>query len=67
MGNKCKTPAAAAELGVSYHRVINLIRFGKIPPPQRDGSGDFWWGDADLRRVRKALEKGRRKGTATAK
>jgi hypothetical protein len=28
-----KTPAAARKLGTSYHRLIGLIRFGKIDPP----------------------------------
>jgi hypothetical protein len=52
-----KTPAAADKLGVSYHRLIGLLRFRKIEPPARDSSGDFVWSDADLERVRKALAK----------
>ena len=50
-----KTPAAADELGISYHRLIGLLRFRKIIPPARDSSGDYIWTDADLRRARKAL------------
>jgi hypothetical protein len=50
-----KTPAAARKLGVTYHRLINLIRFCKIVPPQRDDSGDYVWTPADLERARRAL------------
>ncbi len=50
-----KTPAAARELGTTYHRLINLIRFDKITSPERDSSGDFLWSDADLDRARQAL------------
>lgn len=51
-----KTPKAAEALGVSYHRVINLVRFKKIDPlPQRDSSGDLLWTDADLDRARMVL------------
>jgi hypothetical protein len=50
-----KTPVAAVELGVSYHRLINLVRFRKIPAPARDSSGDFLWSDVDLAHARQAL------------
>jgi hypothetical protein len=55
-----KTPIAARELGVSYHRLINLVRFGKIVPPLRDTSGDYLWTDDDLGRARAALATVRR-------
>jgi hypothetical protein len=56
-----KTPAAARELNVPYHSLINLIRYGKITPPERDTSGDYVWTDADLARARQALAAARRK------
>jgi hypothetical protein len=51
-----KTPAAARELGTTYHKLIGLIRFDKIDPPARDTSGDYVWTDGDLERARRALE-----------
>jgi hypothetical protein len=50
-----KTPAVARALGVTYHRLINLIRIGKISSPQKDTSGDYLWTDSDLGAARKAL------------
>ena len=50
-----KTPLAAEHLGVSYHRLIGLLRFRKMEPPARDSSGDYVWTDSDLERARKAL------------
>lgn len=50
-----KTPVAARELKTTYHRLINLIRFSRIEPPQRDSSGHYVWNDDDLKRARKAL------------
>jgi hypothetical protein len=55
-----KTPVAARHLGVTYHRLIGLIRFSKIDPPQRDSSGDYVWSPADLKRAREALAARRR-------
>jgi hypothetical protein len=57
-----KTPVAARELGVTYHRLIGLLRFDKIDPPARDSSGDYIWSDADLERARRAMQ-GAVKGT----
>jgi hypothetical protein len=64
MGTIRKTPVAAKELGVSYHQLIGLVRFGKLdPPPGRDSSGDYLWTDADLTRAREAFAGARcRKG-----
>jgi hypothetical protein len=50
-----KTPVAAAELKTTYHKLIGLVRFGKIPPPARDSSGDYLWDESDLERARQAL------------
>jgi hypothetical protein len=55
-----KSPVAARELGISYHQLVGLTRYGKITPPARDSSGDFVWGDADLERARLDLAKMRR-------
>ena len=38
-----KTPAVADLLGVTYHRIIGLLRYRKIPFPARDTSGEFIW------------------------
>jgi hypothetical protein len=56
-----KTPAAARELGVTVYRLHSLIRGGKLPPPQKDTSGDFIWTDADLDRALQALTLDRRR------
>jgi hypothetical protein len=62
-----KTPAAARELGITYHRLIGLVRFDKLDqPPQRDSSGDFIWTDADLERARAALQIDHRRKAVTA-
>jgi hypothetical protein len=50
-----KTPLAAISLGVTYNQLINLLRFNKIPQPERDSSGDYLWSEADLARARKAF------------
>jgi hypothetical protein len=50
-----KTTAAVAALGTTYHRLIGLIRFGKIGPPEKDISGDYLWTPGDLERARQAL------------
>jgi hypothetical protein len=51
-----KTPAVARQLGTTYHRLIGLLRFDKIPPPGRDSSGDYAWGPEDIERARQALQ-----------
>lgn len=61
-----KTTAAAAELGVPYWTLINLLRYHKIAPPGRDTSGDFVWTDEDMARAREALATGRRPRRETA-
>ncbi len=64
--HKRKTPVAAAELGISYHRLIALVRFGRMAAPERDTSGDYWWTDRDLARAREALKNDRRRKAAKA-
>ena len=60
-----KTPEAARELGTTYHRLIGLIRFDKIPRPAKDSSGDYLWTSADLGRARRALRPLRAQQEAT--
>ncbi len=50
-----KTFAVAQGLGVTYHRIMGLIRYGKIRPPRKDSSGDYVWTAHDLEAARKAL------------
>jgi hypothetical protein len=56
-----KTAAAAAALNTTYHRLIGLVRFGKIEPPPKDSSGDYLWDADDLERARQALAIDRRR------
>jgi hypothetical protein len=53
-----KTPEAARTLGVTYHRLMGLLRFRRISPlPEKDSSGDYLWAQADLERARQALHR----------
>jgi hypothetical protein len=60
------TRDAARELGVTYNRLINLLRFDKMVPPGRHSSGDYFWTDTDLARARKALQGVRGRKAVTA-
>jgi hypothetical protein len=51
-----KTPIAARRLNVPYSRLMSLLRYGKIDPPQKDSSGDYLWTEEDLVAARHALE-----------
>jgi hypothetical protein len=63
--NEIKTPRAAEALGISYSRLINLLRSAKIEPPQKDTSGDYLWTEHDLSAARIALSMSiRRKGAS---
>jgi hypothetical protein len=55
-----KSPAAARLLGISYYRLMGMIRSDRVFPPRKDSSGDYIWAEADLRAVREALARGRR-------
>lgn len=50
-----KTPVAADRVPTSYHQLINLVRFRRIPAPEKDSSGDYSWTEADIGRARQAL------------
>jgi hypothetical protein len=50
-----KTPIAARTLGLRYHQLIGLLRYGHIDPPGKDSSGDYVWTEADIERARQAL------------
>jgi hypothetical protein len=54
-----KSPAAARELGISYHRLVSLLRSDKLPRPEKDSSGDYVWTEEDLAAAREALSMGR--------
>jgi hypothetical protein len=51
-----KTPLAARQLRVSYWRLVDLLRTGRLEPPAKDSSGHYQWGDDDLRRAREVLD-----------
>jgi DNA-binding transcriptional MerR regulator len=55
-----KTKAVADLIGITYHRLFELIRSNKIPPPQKDSSGDYVWCEQDIERARQALAARRR-------
>jgi hypothetical protein len=59
-----KSPVAAQRLGVSYHRLVSLLRYRKIDLPAKDSSGDFVWSEKDLQAAREALENGRQRRAA---
>lgn len=61
-----KSVDAARMLNLSYTRLMNLIRYGHIPRPPTDTSGDLWWGRSDLRRARAVLDRRRRAAEARA-
>ncbi len=50
-----KSSAAAHELGISYSRLIRLLRSEKLKPPQKDSSGDYVRSGEDLAAARNAL------------
>jgi hypothetical protein len=52
---KRKTAVAVRELATNYIRLIGLVRYGRIPAPEKDSSGDYLWGDEDITRARLAL------------
>jgi hypothetical protein len=53
-----KTPAVALDrLGVPYHRLFGLLRYGIIPAPAtRDSSGHYWWTEQEIERARQAIQ-----------
>lgn len=62
-----KTQVAADRLGVAYHRLYGLGRYGVISWPEgRDSSGHLLWTEADLAAARRAIDAldARRKGGA---
>jgi len=57
MSPTLKTTATAKRLGVPYHRLFSLLRYGVVPTPQqRDSSGHYLWSDADVEAARRAIE-----------
>lgn len=54
-----KTTSTARELGVPVYALHNWIRHGVIPAPQRDDSGHFVWGSADIETARRVRDERR--------
>jgi excisionase family DNA binding protein len=49
------THQVARLLAVSYGRLYRLVWLGRIPSPDKLGTGDFVWTAADVQRARAAL------------
>ncbi len=50
-----KTRQVTTLLRTNYLALAYLIRRGTIPPPTKDASGDYVWGQDDIERARAAL------------
>jgi len=59
--NAMKSTRAAQLLGIPYSRLTSLLRAAKLPAPQKDSSGDYWWSPGDLDAARRALTLDRRR------
>jgi hypothetical protein len=57
-----KSSAVADELGVPYFTLYNLLRYRKIPLPERDSSGDFVWSPSNIDAAKKAIANVRGEG-----
>jgi hypothetical protein len=53
------TNEIAASLGVPRWAVTYRLRTGELRPPRKLGSGDLYWTDDDLPRVREAVARHR--------
>jgi hypothetical protein len=62
-----KTSAVARQLGIPYYVLFDLIRHGRMEPPEKDSSGDYVWTAADVERARQAmsLRRANRRGGPT--
>jgi hypothetical protein len=56
-----KTTIAARELGISYSRLMSLLRADKFRAPHKDSSGDYLWSQEDLEEAKQALSIDRRR------
>jgi hypothetical protein len=59
-----KTMEVVQHLGTSYLTLTNLVRYGRIPKPGKDSSGDLVWKNADVEGARQALANRRRCASA---
>jgi hypothetical protein len=50
-----KTCELVRALGIRYTTITSLLRYGRLQPPPKDGSGDYVWAAADVDRLRLAL------------
>jgi hypothetical protein len=51
-----KTRTMLGETGATYGQLVGWLRCGRLPPPQKDVSGDFLWSGSDVARVRALVE-----------
>lgn len=56
-----KSSEAARRVGITCTRLYSLLRNGKLKPPRKDTSGDYFWGEEDVRRLREAVRAAGRK------
>jgi hypothetical protein len=56
-----KTPTLCAVIGATYGQIVSAIRGGKLTPPAKDTSGDYYWLPADVERARLAVATDRRR------
>lgn len=49
---KLKTAPAARSLNLPVFTLLNWIRYGLVAAPERDSSGHYLWGAADLEAAR---------------
>jgi len=56
-----KTRDVCQLLGVRYHTIFNLIRYEKLPAPERDSAGDFIWWPKNVEAARNAVKSNERK------
>jgi hypothetical protein len=55
MTTKTKTASTAQAVGLRVFTLLNWVRYGLVPPPERDCSGHYWWGPEDIAAVRHVL------------
>lgn len=61
MNDKVKAPVAAQQIGISYFLLMSFIRSGRMPSPERDTSGHYWFSREDIERARAAMGVDRRR------
>jgi hypothetical protein len=54
-GSLMSTMTLARSLGVSYWRLIGLLRSGQLCPPQKGSDGSYQWTPTDIKNVERLL------------